>query len=131
MKKLAVLFSIILAFLVSCAYNPPIEVVPTCRIKIENKTNEIIYLNIRKAADPVSEDYSQLLCDRKIVVYTEEDTPYVVSYAVVTGQKTTIKDGILKTEKTVSTIQIIELTTDYLYNEITVTGATTWDIKQD
>ena len=131
MKKLAVLFSIILAFLVSCAYNPPIEVVPTCRIKIENKTNETIYLNIRKAADPVSEDYSQLLCDRKIVVYTEEDTPYVVSYAVVTGQKTTIKDGILKTEKTVSTIQIIELTTDYLYNEITVTGATTWDIKQD
>ena len=130
MKRYLVLLLFVLVIMVSCQQEPTYEVVPTNRIRVENKAGETIYLNIRKATDPTSDEYNQLPCDKNIVVYTDSETAYVVSYTIVTGQKTEIKDGILETHKTVGTIQTIEVTTNYMWNGITITGASSWDIEQ-
>ena len=131
MKKYLILLVLILILLVSCQQNPPVEVVPTYLIKVENKADETVYMNIRKATEPSSEVYKPLVRGKDVVVYTEAETAYVVTYTIVTGQNYEIKDGILETIKTTGELQIIELTTDFLRNEITITGASTWDIRQN
>ena len=130
MKKYLGLFALVLILLVSCQQNPPVEVVPTYLIKVENKANETIYLNIRKASEPSSDVYKPLINGKALVVYTEAETAYIVTYSLVTGQKYEIKDGVLETIKTTSELQTIELTMDFLWNDVTITGTTTWNIEQ-
>ena len=127
MRKVLIIVALVL-LLVSCIVEPNPGIIGN-HIGLQNQTHETIYYNIRKASDPATIEFEKLT--HYTLIYTDQATAYVVSYAIVTGKKTEIIDDKAVTVDVVST-GTIEITTTANYNDIIfkeTSSGITWVIE--